>query len=200
MSLNPLTINFILIAFCACSAADAKVIFDGAPDPSLEYPARQVRSSDETTDADSVSDSNQSSASNTPAKTTLSSFKVIHETDIALVSWHASIDKEIAKRFASISANCNFGASQVVLTFYVGKSKQIGKISFDKKSSNVMFNSVARAVINSLNNDSLLEFPGGCDGSDIQMRAEFNAPVRYENWHDERDRETRHIGDFKYIW
>jgi hypothetical protein len=91
-----------------------------------------------------------------------------------MVSWHTSIDKEIAKRFASIAADCNFGSSQAVLTFYVGKSKQIRKISFDKKSSNIMFNSVARAVINSLNNDALLESPEGCDGPEIQMRAEFN--------------------------
>jgi outer membrane biosynthesis protein TonB len=187
---NLLAIIVLLSALCAGPRADAQVIFDGSPDPSLVYPAnRQLPKDNEATDANPATES----ADQGPQSKT-------DDARMAWITWHARINKEIAKRFTSISEAFRGGTAHVVIKYSVAKDKQIRNASVDQKSSNLLLNAAAMAVVNSLNNDPILQFPDGYDGFDVQMQAEFNAPSRYENWHDERDREVRHTGEFKYVW
>jgi hypothetical protein len=215
--INLLAIVLVLTALCVCPAAGAKVIFGEAPDPSLAYPAnRQLPKDNEAADANPATESarqaiqSQSSASPTetpsPSESTIQTKsrpvpEVQPQPDVHWITWHARIDKEIAERFTPISSTFRgVTAAHVVIKYYVAKDRQIRNASFDQESSNVLFNIAAKTVVNSLNNDPILQFPDGYDGCDVQMQAEFSAPSMYQYWHDEREREIRHIGDFKYVW
>jgi len=189
MFLNRLTVVLVLAGLWVCPACEAKgIMFDAAPDPSLVYPGDRCA----TKEADHASES-------LPGQTQLSPYS-IDKSSAVWKTWRDSIDKLIAERFTSVSGMFSHGpALHAAVKYFVGKDRQIKDVRFDQKSSNIMFNTAAQGVVNSLQDNPILQFPDGHDGTDVEMQANFDAVHRkYENWHDERDRVIQRVGDFKY--
>ena len=175
-----LAILLVLEGLNLCIPVGAKVIFDGAPDPSRVYPGNQPfpnagAPSDIAPAIEADEQPFRSFQSNVPAPETPSSKVSPLDASVAWINWHARIDKEIAKRFASFSGDKRFYPAHVEMKYAVSKDREIKNVRFDQKSSSVLFNTMARVVVNSLNKDSILEFPDGYDESDVEMKADFSA-------------------------
>jgi len=165
------------------------IIFDVEPDPSAVYPASWRIPKDGETDRECESSLSE----------TQSDLSKIDKSSPAWKTWYAAIDKALAERFTSVSGMFSYGpALRAMIRYSVTKDKQITDVRVDQKSPNLMFNIAVQGVVNSLNNDPLLQLPDGNDGRDLQMRAEFKTDGKYEGWHDERDRVIQRIGDFQY--